>query len=361
MGNIGFTQNNNSDIYVTTILFDKKDFIDKVTKKEYTHIKEGNFSNVFNVMNKYAVKVIKNNSLFYLDNIVELTILNGMKSEYIVNSYGFYINDRKLCMVMEKMEATLCQVTNISYENKIKIANQLCNALDFLHSKKILHLDIKPSNILVNISSKFKVVLSDFSLSCRSDNLSILMKDHVISPYYRPYENLKGSKDYSDKSDIWSLGIVIYELFTETRIKNRIIKINVDLTENTEISVQFYIERLAMWNNWPPKIDYDLSKMLSLDICERYIISKKECVIAEEFNYMKYKHIIDRMFFKIKNEILIEEKWKSIFTKDEDIYKICYIIVMSMHESYEKILNFVDLKTIRYIPEILHLLNYNIN
>ena len=79
MGNLNFTQNNIQNIYVTGDMFDKKDFVDKVSRKNYTHIKEGNFSNVYNVGNKYAVKVLKNNYMFYLDNIVELTKLVNPK------------------------------------------------------------------------------------------------------------------------------------------------------------------------------------------------------------------------------------------------------------------------------------------
>ena len=361
MGNFNFTQNNTPNMYITGNSFNIGDFVDKIKKNDFTHIKEGNFSNVFNVMDRYAVKVIKSSCIFNLDNIVELTILNGMKSEYIVNSYGFYIHNNQLCIVMDKMDTTLDRVVSISLENKRYIANRLCNALDYLHDKNILHLDIKPSNILINISGVPKVVLSDFSLSCRSDNLSILMKTHVISPYYRPYENLNGSKDYSDKSDIWSMGIVIYELFTERRIKDRVMKICVELDEDIEMSVQLYIERLVSWNNWPPIIEYDISKMLNINNCERCINEKRECVLAEYFDDSKYKYIIDRIYGKLKNELLLDNKWRAIFINDKEIYKMSYIIVMSMHESYEKIIHLINTKTIIYLPEILHLLNYDIN
>jgi serine/threonine protein kinase len=83
--------------------------------------------------------------------------------------------------------------------------------LEFLHSNKQLHRDIKPGNILVNSDGSVK--LSDFGISKTLDNTANICDTFVGTATYMSPERAVG-QDYSFSADIWSLGIVLYELAT---------------------------------------------------------------------------------------------------------------------------------------------------
>jgi len=96
------------------------------------------------------------------------------------------------------------------------IAIQIIEGLQYLHSNNIVHLDIKPSNILIKTdgtTSDIKVALCDFSLSY---NVIVDPLDICATRWYRPPEMFFGHR-YADiesakRVDIWSLGCVLYEM-----------------------------------------------------------------------------------------------------------------------------------------------------
>lgn len=95
------------------------------------------------------------------------------------------------------------------------IVYQLASALKYLHSAGIVHRDIKPSNVLLAPCRRAK--LCDFGLSrtLRSAHFtSPCMTEFVATRWYRSPEIVFGSKEYGCASDMWSLGCLIYELYT---------------------------------------------------------------------------------------------------------------------------------------------------
>lgn len=93
-------------------------------------------------------------------------------------------------------------------EPQIKnISKQLFQGLAYCHALKILHLDLKPSNLLIN--GKGEIKIADFGLARIFDGEETFSK---VSLWYRPPELLLGDKKYTESVDIWAAGCIFGEL-----------------------------------------------------------------------------------------------------------------------------------------------------
>ncbi|GAB4325072.1 MAG: hypothetical protein Kow0074_18460 [Candidatus Zixiibacteriota bacterium] len=124
-------------------------------------------------------------------------------------------------IAMEYLEGyTLEQVikrnVQLNYTIVAKIIMQVCAALSYAHNAGIVHRDIKPANIMV--LNDFKIKVTDFGIA-RFDSPSMSMTQTGIAmgtPHYISPEQLKGG-DIDRRCDIFSLGVVAYEMLTRRR------------------------------------------------------------------------------------------------------------------------------------------------
>ena len=110
----------------------------------------------------------------------------------------------------DDLSQLLRRVGRLSSERAVEIARQLCVGLSAIHNAGILHRDFKPANVIID--SKGKARITDFGIAgveaeIAKDNL------RVGTPAYMSPEQITG-KDVSAKSDIYALGLVLYEIFT---------------------------------------------------------------------------------------------------------------------------------------------------
>jgi serine/threonine-protein kinase len=99
-----------------------------------------------------------------------------------------------------------------SLEQKLFIVKQIAAALAIVHKFGVLHRDVKPSNILV--TENHTVKLTDFGIAKVSDSSLTMTHEVLGSPAYMPPETFTANKLIDTRSDIFSLGILFYELVT---------------------------------------------------------------------------------------------------------------------------------------------------
>ncbi|CAF0885323.1 unnamed protein product [Adineta ricciae] len=152
-----------------------------------------------------------------LDAEHEATILSRLRHPNIVRFYDSFIDGSNFCIVTEYCEdgdldqylkSLRKQRSRLQMDQVIDLFLQLLSAIDFLHSKKILHRDIKTSNIFLK---RNHIKLGDFGISRLMMNTMDKASTFIGTPFYMSPETLRYD-GYNMKSDIWSLGCVLYEL-----------------------------------------------------------------------------------------------------------------------------------------------------
>ncbi|ODQ67747.1 kinase-like protein [Nadsonia fulvescens var. elongata DSM 6958] len=143
----------------------------------------------------------------------ELHIMQGCDSPYIVSFYGAFVNEGDVVMCMEYMDCKSLDGIYKSFgalEEPIlgQITYSVLEGLTYLYNEhRIIHRDVKPSNILVN--SKGEIKLCDFGVS--GELINSIADTFVGTSTYMSPERIQGAA-YSVKSDVWSLGITLLEL-----------------------------------------------------------------------------------------------------------------------------------------------------
>jgi tRNA A-37 threonylcarbamoyl transferase component Bud32/tetratricopeptide (TPR) repeat protein len=123
-------------------------------------------------------------------------------------------------IVMEHIEGqdlrqALASAHRFDHPRALKIVAQVCSALDYAHQAGIIHRDIKPSNIMLLPGDKAKV--TDFGIAKIADNFSLTLPGHVLgTPSYMAPEQFE-AEVIDGRADIFSLGVVLYELLTGGR------------------------------------------------------------------------------------------------------------------------------------------------
>ena len=100
-------------------------------------------------------------------------------------------------------------------ERAIEIVKQILLALDYAHKQRVIHRDIKPENILFD--ARGSVLVSDFGLARTLDDKTLTKQGALLgTPYYSSPELARGRKVYDGRCDLYSVGVILYEILTGT-------------------------------------------------------------------------------------------------------------------------------------------------
>jgi serine/threonine protein kinase/tetratricopeptide (TPR) repeat protein len=215
----------------------------------------------------------------------EAQILSRIKHENVASVYDFLEVNNRFYLVMELVDgknlSDLCKKERLEENIILKIMLGLLEGARFTHNKNILHLDLKPSNILLN--EYFEPIIIDFGISRFKSQQGLIEDDSLIAgtPFYMSPEQYVRSVQIDQRSDIYSLGVIFYQLLTGdlpfagqnfNDVRNKVVMEN--------------IKRPSLIN---PKISLDLEaiilKMLRKNPVHRY--SDAQSVIDDIKRYQK--------------------------------------------------------------------------
>ncbi len=155
--------------------------------------------------------------------VKEAQILSKLRHRYITRFFEFINDDRNAVLVMEFVEGTpvdvlLAERGALPLEDAVGVSQCMLEALVYAHGKGIVHRDIKPANLIREKSGVVKV--TDFGIAKIKEGgapgQTVLTKSGFLlgTPHYMSPEQIREPKDAGAKSDVYSAGVVLYEMVT---------------------------------------------------------------------------------------------------------------------------------------------------
>jgi serine/threonine protein kinase len=185
-----------------------------------TEILPANYEVVLKIMSDELAGEITARKRF----VKEAQILSKLRHRYITRFYEFINNEQSAVLVMEFVEGLpvdmiLAEKGALPIRDSVSITQCMLEALVYAHGKGIVHRDIKPANLIRESSGAVKV--TDFGIAkikegAGAPGQTVLTKSGFLlgTPHYMSPEQIREPKDAGAKCDIYSAGVVLYEMLT---------------------------------------------------------------------------------------------------------------------------------------------------
>ena len=286
----------------------------------------GAYGKVFKVEknnNIYVLKQIPLNHTTNIETIInEAKILSSLNSEYVVKYYDSFIEENNLNIIMEYCENGDLSTYMKEYKEKTlsnksifsnyeslslpddiiwKMFIQISLGLYDIHKKKILHRDLKTLNIF--LTKDYKCKIGDLGVA-KILNGTNYAKTFVGTPYYLSPE-ICDEKPYNEKSDVWALGCILYEMASFKHPFNA----------SNQPSLYFKIMK-GIYEPLSLKCSFDIKKMVEVLLEKNYYKRPyiKEVICMDIFidNAKKYG-----LYDKISSIVKKKKLKQIIFGKDK--------------------------------------------
>ncbi len=247
------------------------------------HIGEGSFGKVYKARRKntgftVAMKFINKHGKSEKDikNLrQEIGILRTLNHENIILMFDAFETEREFCVVTEYAQGELFDILQddqrLPEATVQQIAKQLVKALHYLHSNRIIHRDMKPQNVLIGANGRIK--LCDFGFARAMSNNTMVLTSIKGTPLYMSPELVK-EQPYDATSDLWSLGIILYELYVGQppfytnsiyTLINHIVKDPVKFPSDISANFKSFLQGLLQKNpakrlTWPHLLNHPFVK-----------------------------------------------------------------------------------------------------
>jgi serine/threonine-protein kinase len=151
--------------------------------------------------------------------LAEARLTGSLTHENVIAFYDYGEVEARPFLVMEYLEGEslrhqIREGRTGDLSAKLAVARQIASALVYVHSKGIIHRDVKPDNIRVDVTGRVKLV--DFGIA-KTDDLSLTGAGFTVgTPYYMAPEQIRGLKP-THLVDVYAFGVLLYELVSGTR------------------------------------------------------------------------------------------------------------------------------------------------
>jgi len=276
------------------------------------------------------------NLIKYIDDFKE--IISGVPSYFLVMEYADGLNMRKLLNQKE-----------LSEDEAINLFLEILDGIEALHSIRgtgddtgIIHRDLKPENIIIN-NDKIKIL--DYGISKIIDYTSITSTGEVLgSPRYMSPEQVKDSKHINKRSDLYTLGLILYKMLTNN--------LPYHFTNIPELFNKILNEQPIPPRRWKPIINNEIEniilKLLEKVPYKRYHNVSELKIAIKNINGTQTSIIYDttiRLYIRLYNEKSAIETFSKRYRKEMNvIFPI----------------NYQNLRQAKNIAPMLHKRNFNI-
>ena len=179
------------------VIYAAKVFSESFVLKEYTSDR----NRITNEID--ALKIVNSDNLVKYYDDFEYVLESGLKTHIIIMEF---VTGEKLTNVIKNYT---------DEEQLIELFKNILSAVNQLHNYGIVHRDLKPDNILITDDGKIKII--DYGLAKLIDFSSITRTgDNIGSPMFMSPEQIVDSKHITFRSDIYSLGVILYLMFTKS-------------------------------------------------------------------------------------------------------------------------------------------------
>jgi serine/threonine protein kinase len=141
----------------------------------------------------------------------QISTFSGYEHSRLARYLGCFEHGKNLCLTFELLGRSVSDLRTIDLSMLRRIAHDVLAGLAFMHANRFVHADIKPANIVMAESGRFKIVDfgNAFPLAVKS---SYYESFEVQTPFFRAPEIALRNRDFDGRIDVWSLGVVLWQL-----------------------------------------------------------------------------------------------------------------------------------------------------